>query len=133
VAFYQCGTRGPEVAIIQAKLKEKGTYNGSVDGDFGGGTESAVKAFQRSVGLAADGVVGIMTWDKLFGGKSRVKEPAIRSSPLLFAALLSPDRLNAKVPHRKASPSCQGISTGRDSASVCANGTSGRRASAAVD
>ncbi len=81
VAFYHCGTSGPEVGIIQAKLKEKGTYNGPIDGDFGGGTESAVKAFQRSAGLAADGVVGILTWDKLFGGESRVKEPAIRIEP----------------------------------------------------
>jgi peptidoglycan hydrolase-like protein with peptidoglycan-binding domain len=87
VAFYQCGTCGPEVGIIQAKLKEKGTYNGPVDGDFGGGTESAVKAFQRSAGLAADGVVGILTWDELFGGESRVKEPAIRSSPLTVRCL----------------------------------------------
>jgi peptidoglycan hydrolase-like protein with peptidoglycan-binding domain len=42
---YQCGARGPEVAFIQTKLKEIGAYNGPVDGDFGGGTESAVKAF----------------------------------------------------------------------------------------
>jgi peptidoglycan hydrolase-like protein with peptidoglycan-binding domain len=56
VAFYQCGTRGPEVGIIQAKLKEKGTYNGPVDGAFGGGTESAVKAFQRSAGTNCSAV-----------------------------------------------------------------------------
>jgi hypothetical protein len=87
VAFIKCGARGPEVAIIQAKLKEKGTYNGPVDGDFGGGTQSAVKAFQRSKGLTADGVIGPSTWEKLFGSEIQVKEPAIRSRPLTLRCL----------------------------------------------
>jgi murein L,D-transpeptidase YcbB/YkuD len=37
----------------------------SVDGLFGPNTESAVKAFQQSKGLAADGIVGPLTWGKL--------------------------------------------------------------------
>jgi hypothetical protein len=86
VVFYQWGARGPEVAIIQAKLKEKGTYTRPVDGYFGGGTESAVRAFQRSARLAEDGVVGILTWEKLFGGESPVKE-LTRSSPLTLRCL----------------------------------------------
>lgn len=35
------------------------------DGDFGPNTESAVKAFQRHVGLDPDGVVGPLTWARL--------------------------------------------------------------------
>ena len=37
----------------------------AVDGIFGPVTESAVKAFQQSAGLAADGIVGPLTWPKL--------------------------------------------------------------------
>jgi len=38
-----------------------------VDGDFGGGTEAKVKAWQLSNGLKTDGVVGPVSWKKMFG------------------------------------------------------------------
>lgn len=56
--LYQRGSKGPEVSRIQGRLKELGYYRGLVDGDFGGGTESAIKAFQEAEGLTVDGVVG---------------------------------------------------------------------------
>lgn len=55
------GSRGDEVRKVQSKLRELGFYNGSVDGIFGTQTQSAVKAFQRSVGITADGVAGPKT------------------------------------------------------------------------
>lgn len=55
------GYRGAEVKKVQQVLKNKGFYTGSVDGIYGTGTKNAVVRFQRSVGLAADGIVGNAT------------------------------------------------------------------------
>jgi len=58
------GSKGPEVVNLQKSLVSFG-YGVSVDGAFGRGTESAVKSFQESQGLSADGVVGSATWAAL--------------------------------------------------------------------
>lgn len=55
------GDKGDDVTALQRKLKLAGFYRTTVDGDFGPATEAAVKAFQRSAGLKADGVVGDRT------------------------------------------------------------------------
>lgn len=52
---------GPAVTRLQKRLVALGFPPGSTDGTFGPGTEAAVMAFQRSEGLAADGVVGAAT------------------------------------------------------------------------
>ena len=58
MALYQRGSLGPEVAKIQGQLQQLGLCAGPVDENFGGGTESGVKAFQQANGLAVDGRVG---------------------------------------------------------------------------
>jgi putative chitinase len=52
---------GADVTALQDALARAGFNPGNVDGLFGLGTEAAVLAFQRSQGLAADGVVGPST------------------------------------------------------------------------
>src|SRR5277367_6143384 len=52
---------GPDVADLQRALQAAGFNPGEIDGFFGNGTEAAVLAFQRSAGLAADGIVGSKT------------------------------------------------------------------------
>ncbi len=64
-ATYRQGSSGQTVKTIQTKLKNWGYYNGSVDGIYGSQTAEAVKYFQRSNGLTADGVVGPATLAKL--------------------------------------------------------------------
>lgn len=59
------GAQGTLVKTVQQKLKNWGYYDGSVDGIFGTGTENAVKYFQRSNGLTADGIIGPATAAKL--------------------------------------------------------------------
>lgn len=55
------GSTGDEVRRIQQKLSDLGYSVGSVDGVYGQKTQSAVKAFQRNVGLTADGIAGPAT------------------------------------------------------------------------
>ena len=59
------GSEGQAVRALQQRLKDLGYYTGSVDGDYGEGTEKAVKAFQRANGLSADGKAGKQTLAKL--------------------------------------------------------------------
>ncbi len=62
------GAAGPEVKELQLRLKAQGYYNGNVGGNFGPGTEAAVKAFQRANGLKVDGWAGPQTMARLRGG-----------------------------------------------------------------
>ena len=64
-ALSKVGSRGNEVISIQQELKDRGLYNGNVDGIFGSATESAVKRFQQQQGLTADGIAGPQTLAKL--------------------------------------------------------------------
>ncbi|MBW4573908.1 MAG: N-acetylmuramoyl-L-alanine amidase [Aphanothece sp. CMT-3BRIN-NPC111] len=68
------GSTGPKVKQLQQILKDKGFNPGPIDGSFGSGTESAVMAFQKSLGMTADGVVGSQTWQALTNPS---KPPAI--------------------------------------------------------
>lgn len=60
------GASGTFVYLIEFILSAKGYYTGAMDASFGSGLQAAVKAFQKAVGLEADGVVGAETWYKLF-------------------------------------------------------------------
>jgi N-acetylmuramoyl-L-alanine amidase len=53
--------RGDDVAALQSRLTEMGFNCGRVDGIFGEITESAVKEFQKSVGVKVDGKCGPAT------------------------------------------------------------------------
>ena len=56
------GSNDPAVRDLQAALKALGHDPGPIDGLFGPTTEAAVKAFQQEREIAADGVVGRVTW-----------------------------------------------------------------------
>lgn len=65
MALFKEGDSGEAVKHVQQALKDKGFDPGVIDGEFGPGTEAAVMAFQKSEGLAADGVVGQQTLIRL--------------------------------------------------------------------
>ena len=73
---YRRGAKGDEVARIQTRLRELKLYRGPIDGDFGGGTESAVRVFQQDHGLTSDGIVGPTTWEVLYGADVPVLQTA---------------------------------------------------------
>ena len=78
----QLGSNGADVGRLEVRLAELGLFTGVADNVYGGGVESAVKAFQKSQGLAPDGVVGPRTWAALFPG---IQSPP---NPLLTAPLV---------------------------------------------
>ncbi len=85
------GSRGSEVRQVQQALKDKGFYKGSVDGIFGTQTQSAVKAYQKSVGITADGIVGAVTLKNLgLQGSATAGSSAFSSNDVyLLAKLIS--------------------------------------------
>jgi putative peptidoglycan binding protein len=85
MTIYKLGSRGDEVRAIQEKLGALGDYRGPIDGDFGGGTQAAVAAFQRREGIEPDGCVLQQTWEALFG--SPIPEPAIGDQELAYRCL----------------------------------------------
>ena len=64
------GSKGDLVKALQTKLRELGYYTGTIDGDYGSSTASAVKEYQSRNGLTADGVAGEKTLTKLYGSTS---------------------------------------------------------------
>ena len=65
MATLKRGSTGPDVRKLQEHLQARGFSPGNIDGTFGGGTEAALLAFQKSEGLLADGVAGPTTLAKL--------------------------------------------------------------------
>ena len=55
------GNKNDEVLKLQKMLKQLGYYSGNTTGNFGEKTTEAVKTFQKSKGLTADGVAGKRT------------------------------------------------------------------------
>ncbi|TQS41471.1 N-acetylmuramoyl-L-alanine amidase [Cryptosporangium phraense] len=80
---------GDDVRTLQERLLEMGYDVGRADGIFGQRTETALRAFQREVGLAADGTMGTLTMRalrqlgrKVVGGRPQL----LRESAMLYHA-----------------------------------------------
>ncbi|MEV6522784.1 penicillin-insensitive murein endopeptidase [Longispora sp. NPDC051575] len=65
VVTVRSGSSGAAVKALQAQLNRKRRLALAVDGVFGAGTDSAVRALQSHMGIGADGVVGATTWKNL--------------------------------------------------------------------
>ncbi len=66
-ATLRYGSSGEQVRAMQQALTDLGFDTKGVDGKFGRGTEEAVRRFQGSKGLVADGLAGHQTLTALYG------------------------------------------------------------------
>jgi peptidoglycan hydrolase-like protein with peptidoglycan-binding domain len=67
----QTGSTGSSVRSLQNSLNAKGFNAGRADGKFGAKTASAVRSFQASKGLTADGKVGRQTQRALQAARNK--------------------------------------------------------------
>jgi len=84
------GSNGEDVKKLQEKLGI------GADGSFGPGTEKAVKAWQSSNGLTPDGIVGDVTWSKMFGGATT--QPVQTSNVTIPPSDFKLEKLKGHVP-----------------------------------
>ena len=77
------GDKGSEVKTMQENLIYLGYSCGKAgaDGDFGNGTEDAVKAFQKANGLTVDGKYGVKSKEKLETLVANKKKEAAKPAP----------------------------------------------------
>lgn len=76
------GSKGADVCYLQQLLNEH-LYQREIeeDGVFGSATQDAVKEFQAANGLTADGVVGPLTWEALYGVNVPVQDDGAVDAP----------------------------------------------------
>lgn len=79
--IYRKGSKGIPVVGIQTALNKVLGLSLVTDGDFGGGTEDSVRAFQKKFGLEADGIVGDATMTELYVAMSGKYEPQSSDLP----------------------------------------------------
>ena len=96
--------------MVQASLNIIGTrypiiQNLVVDGIFGNNTHNAVVMFQRVFGLAPDGIVGPITWDRIMLERSKIGGGATPFNPGLYlledASRAVADSYGALTPYSK--------------------------------
>ena len=103
------GDNGEVVITLQNLLTERGYNPGTIDGDFGPGTEGAVIQFQTDNGLTADGIVGAGTWQELCSPSEPPSEetPGMMTCPDGSTATTCPEDTAPAVDCTIASdPSC---------------------------
>ena len=69
------GSSGNDVYKLQRALYSLGYYDDDIDGRFGTGTQDAVKAYQKSIGLESDGKAGTLTLNALYDSAKTATTP----------------------------------------------------------
>jgi len=82
------GDEGPDVALLQRKLKELSYYKGDIDGLYGPNTVNAVKKFQMNKGIRVDGIIGSETLSYLSGKTLLSRLSVDRDEIILLARII---------------------------------------------
>lgn len=90
------GSKGDDVVVLQHLLNVEG-HKVTIDGEFGSKTEAAVKLFQETHDLEADGIVGEKTWAALgvkntTSSNSKCVDPSVIYAPLKSCITKTPNR-----------------------------------------
>jgi lysozyme len=82
--FNSCqeGSIGDRIRTLQQHLKDRGYDPGAIDGSFRPTTQTAVRKFQRSIGLIEDGIVGPRTWAHLMSATPTVSAVQPLTTPI---------------------------------------------------
>ncbi|MCL2544929.1 MAG: peptidoglycan-binding protein [Clostridia bacterium] len=75
------GDEGAEVKTLQTALRSLGYYGGRIDGRYGDGTRTAVRAFERRNGLPVDGIADLIMQALLYSGAARKAGSGSDSTP----------------------------------------------------
>lgn len=84
------GDEGEEVLRLQNRLRELGYLTASADGKFGANTKTAVKLFQKALGLSQTGVATVSLQEKLFISTAPVYVPSADAEPTADASSIYP-------------------------------------------
>ena len=79
------GDKNNDVIALQQRLTELGYLNDSIDGNFGGNTQTAVKLFQSAVGMEETGIADPATQAALFA-EDAPYHPSAQPTPTPTAA-----------------------------------------------
>ncbi len=109
------GMSGHDVKILQSYLKRAGQKKVTVDGEFGGGTVTAVKGFEKSNQLGVDGIVdandiAVLRGQALAGPNAKAAQAPLQLAPG-DRATVGPDGL-AIAPANAPDPVKQIIASG---------------------
>ncbi len=75
------GDTGPDVVEMKSQLRSAGLFSGPDDDYYGEDLAEAVRKYQTSHGLAADGVVGPETWGNIHGDPAYPNGSSAGNSP----------------------------------------------------
>ena len=121
LALLRVGSRGNEVVELQSRLISAGYLFGTATGNYDEVTQTAVENFQRSRGLAVDGVAGPNTLAAL--QRFPAAFPIDRPEPSPTAQTPAPSEQGSQPPEQgsqASSPSSQTLRQGDEGADVTA-------------
>ncbi len=84
------GDKGDLVKQLQTRLQTLGYYSATVSGTFGSSTTSALKAFQRKMGISVDGIATTDVQAILYSAAARSESEIVTPSPVPTATLQPP-------------------------------------------